>query len=151
VARLLIGLLLCVGCPGQVQVKGVLADQEGTVVLLDSGGESWRLVLSDDSKALSALAGCGVEVEGVRSGKRLVVADWHVYAAPDGSAPFVGLLRQYGSNLVVDDRNSGTQIVLEYDSAQDLAPHAGSTVMVMGYIVGPHVVRVVAWRVLLER
>jgi hypothetical protein len=149
VARFLILAFLASGCVVHVQARGVLESQGEDLLLLDAEGGRLRLV-GEGAVPLSALAGCGVELEGVRRGKALRVTDWKVTVAPDGSIPFVGPLRHHGSNLVLADQNSGGQVVLEAGSAQDLRPFAGGTVLVIGYTVGPQLVRVVAWTVLVE-
>lgn len=118
--------------------------------LVDIDGKQWELILSGDARALKSLGGCGVELEGLRVGKRLSVVDWRVTAAPDGSAPFVGPLIRHGSNLVIEDRTTNGLIVLEAKSSDQMDASVGDLVMVMGFVVGPQVIRVVAWRVLLE-
>lgn len=120
------------------------------VEFVDSTGSEWELGLSGDARALKALAGCGVELQGRRTGRRLSVKEWKVTAAPDGSEPFIGPLIRHGSNLVLEDRNSKGLIVLEPKSAADMSDAVGDMVMVMGFVVGPQVVRVVAWQVVLE-
>jgi len=117
---------------------------------VDADGGHWDLVLTGDARALEVLGGCGVELEGLKVGKRLTVVDWRVTAAPDGSAPFIGPLRRHGSNLVLEDRTTNGLLVLEAKSSAEMATAVGDMVMVMGFVVGPHVVRVVAWSVLLE-
>ena len=148
-ARLLIFALLSSGCVVHVQTRGVLEGQGEELLLLDNEGGRLRLV-GEGAAPLSTLAGCGVEVDGVRQGQSLRVTDWKVTVAPDGSTPFVGQLRHHGSNLVLADQNSGGLVVLEAQSAEDLWPLAGGTVLVIGYAVGPQLIRVVAWTVLVE-
>lgn len=148
-ARLLILALLAPGCLVHVQTRGVLESQGEELLLLEAGGGRLRLV-GEGAAPLSALSGCGVEVDGMRQGRSLRVTDWKVTVAPDGSTPFVGPLRHHGANLVIADQNSGGLVVLEAESAEDLWPLAGGTVLVIGYVVGPQLVRVVAWTVLVE-
>ena len=121
------------------------------VEFVDSSGSEWELGLSGEARALESLAGCGVELQGRRTGRRLSVRDWRVIAAPDGSEPFIGPLIRHGSNLVIEDRNTKGLIVLEPKSAADMADVVGDMVMVMGFVVGPQVIRVVAWQVVLEQ
>ena len=123
---------------------------ENAVGFVDTSGKEWELSLSGEAKALEALAGCGVELEGRRVGGRLSVQEWRVIAAPDGSEPFIGPLIRHGSNLIIQDRTTQGLIVLEHKSAAAMEAVVGDMVMVMGFVVGPQVVRVVAWQVLLE-
>ena len=123
---------------------------DGAVGFVDASGKEWELGLYGDAKALETLAGCGVELEGRKYRGRLSVQDWRVIAATDGSEPFIGPLIRHGSNLVIQDRTTNGLIVLEHKSSADMAEVVGDMVMVMGFVVGPQVVRVVAWQVLLE-
>ncbi len=124
---------------------------DGAVGFVDASGKQWDLGLTGDAKALESLAGCGVELEGRKAAGRLSVKDWRVTAAPDGSEPFIGPLIRRGSNLIIEDRTTKGLIVLEHRSSVEMAEVVGDMVMVMGFVVGPQVVRVVAWQVLLEQ
>ena len=81
-------------------------------------------------------------------GRRICVQDWSVVAASDGSAPFVGTLRWDGSRLLIDDRNSGATYVLE--GQDELRVYAGQSMLVIGFVTGPQVVKVMGWRLLEE-
>jgi hypothetical protein len=89
-----------------------------------------------------------VEVTGPRIGRRLVVRDWRVLDAGDGSSGYVGTLRVFGNRLLLDDRNSASTIVIDDALAPQLRPWAGHPVLVIGHITGPGTVVPVAWRLL---
>ena len=116
------------------------------LVLVESDGTRWKLEAGLEQPMLEQLEDCTLEVDGNRVGKRVIVRDWKVLAAADGSAPYLGVLRQHGNNLVLDDRNSGATFILE--KSEELRPHASKTVMVIGYVAAPHVVVVMGWKVL---
>jgi hypothetical protein len=116
------------------------------MAVTDLAGQRYKLLLGDEGQPLRYLQGCVVDVEGPRIGRRLLVSDWDVIIAGDGSAPFVGRLRRQGSNLIVHDRNSGSILIVESDPALGLAEWIDLPVMIVGYIVGPHRIQVVSFR-----
>lgn len=118
---------------------------QGAVTLLQPEGGTLRLVYDPATAPLHQLAGCVLEVEGPRLGRRVRVADWSVLDAGEGSAPFVGVLRRDGLRWMVDDRNSGSTVTLVPESMGRLTEQAGQIVLVVGFVVGPHAVSVVRW------
>lgn len=127
-----------------------VASKQG--VLRDDGrlqthkGASYRLVLTPEDQLVKQLTDLTLQVEGRQLGRRIAVTDWRVLAAQDGSAPYLGPLVQRGSNLVIEDRNSGATYVL--DGPDDLSSFAGHTVLVVGYVGAAHVITVMGYRVL---
>ncbi|HJN73143.1 MAG TPA: hypothetical protein QGF58_04320 [Myxococcota bacterium] len=126
-------------------LQGVVVPGE-RLVLIEADGTRWKLEAGPDQRVLEQLEDCTLEVDGNRVGRRVVVRDWSVLAAADGSAPYLGQLRVHGNNLVLDDRNSGSTIVLE--QADQLREHEGKQVLVIGYVAAPHVVVVMGWKIL---
>ncbi len=116
--------------------------------LLSPEGTSLRLVVDAAHAEVSYLDGCTVEITGPQVAHRIWVREWRVLASIDGSTPYIGPLRAHGSNLVLEDRDSGFDILLEEPSAAPLWEHAGEPVMVVGLVVAPQVVRVMGWRLL---
>ncbi len=145
---LLGALALNLGCAWRGPVSGVVQEAEVGMVLRGFDGESYPLILDHNAAPLAYLEGCTVRLEGSRMWGTLRVRDWQVTAAADGSAPFVGVLRNHGSNLVMDDRNTGSVLVMDGEDLESLRTHEGKLALVVGYVVGPHVVRVVDYRVL---
>lgn len=94
------------------------------------------------------LDGCVVEVDGPLVFGALHVTDWRVLDAGDGSGNYVGPLRAYGARLVIDDRNSGSVIILDDLTAAPLRPYVGFNVLVIGHVTGAGYVVPVAYRVL---
>lgn len=146
--------LLVAGCVSTH--RGLVAVEDGAVAELQQvrlctpEGRELALRSTEEMPVLRSLEGCTLEVSGPVMARSLVVRTWRVLDAGDGSAPYVGLLRQHGSNLVIDDRNSGMPLVLDPASAKRLAPHAGSMVMISGYVVGAQLLHVVTFRILVE-
>ena len=144
-------------------ISGCVATHRG-LVALDAGGDgvpvgprletleghSFALRSAEEMDLLRSLDGCTVEVEGPVMARSMLVQQWSVLDAGDGSVPYVGLLRQHGSNMVIDDRGSGMPLVLSDTSAERLRSYAGKVVMISGYVVGAQVLHVVNFRVLVE-
>lgn len=141
-------LALLTGCALSASRTG-LVRPEGDRVLLETY-EGRRVVLALDAEAepVRYLEGCVVVVEGPRLGRRVWVEDWYVQDAGDGSSGFVGLLRRHGSNLVIEDRNTGTTLRIDDLSAARLRGMEGHTVLLMGHVVGGGIVEVVGVRLL---
>jgi len=130
--------------------NGLVSTQGAGAHLTTPEGREFRLLLDEGALAVKALHGCVLQVEGPRFFRLLWVREWAVTDGGDGSIPYVGRLRQHGSNLVLDDRNSGMPLLLDAPSAEVLASHAGQLLMVVGYVVGMQELRVVEYRVLPE-
>lgn len=115
---------------------------------MEADGGALRLRLDPASAPLARLEDCTVEVQGPRVARQVLVRDWTVITAADGSAPFVGVLRVEGLQVMLDDRGSGAVLVLEESSGSALRAFDGQLVMVIGLVVAPHVVRVMGYEVL---
>ena len=140
----LLTALLTVACVAPV--RGVVQGGGRGTAVVDLEGQRYGLILGDAGQPLRYLDGCVVDVEGPLIGRRLIVKDWSVITAADGSAPFVGRLRRQGSNLVMEDRNSGSIVVLQADQELGLEQWIDLPVMVVGYVIGPHRIQVVGFR-----
>jgi hypothetical protein len=144
-----LGLSACVASHrGLIELGG-----EGAVPsvrLCTPDGRHFTLRSTEQMELLRSLEGCTVQIAGPRAGRTLLVQEWSVIEAGDGSAPYVGYLRNHGSNLVIDDRNSGMPLVLDEASARLLGVHAGRMVMISGYVVGAQLLHVVNFRVLID-
>ncbi|MEC7240578.1 MAG: hypothetical protein VXW32_05020 [Myxococcota bacterium] len=139
------------GCALQGEVAGVVRVSDGSEVHLDAmSGESYRLFLSAEAEWLRELDGASVWAQGPQLGDRFWVGEWRVVTGADGSAPYLGPLRLHGANLVLRDRNSGADYVFDEASFHKLKGSAGEVVLVSGFVVGPHTLHVVEWRVLGE-
>ncbi|MDP6934328.1 MAG: hypothetical protein QGG40_15485 [Myxococcota bacterium] len=139
---------LLFACALHVTQVGLLEQEGGAVRLVREASDDLALLLGPEGDPLRFLEGCQVEIDGTRIGRRLVVSDWRVTVAADGSAPFVGRLRLQGNNWVLDDRTTGRPLVLDAASMGSLVNHVGQPVLIVGYVVGAQTVRVVDWRVL---
>lgn len=140
-------LLALAGCAGRV--TGVVQiESGGGVKLVEAEGDSLRLRLDESSEPLRRLEDCTVELRGPRLAGQLVVRDWSIVAAADGSAPYWGRLHVEGLQVMLDDRGTGSVILMEDASGGALRAFDGQLVMVIGVIVAPHVVRVMGYEVL---
>lgn len=141
-------LALTLACALSAHRTGLVDVEDGAVSLVESTGRRWEVVATGDGAPLLFLDDCIVELTGPRLGGRQIVRTWTVRDAGDGTQPFVGRLRRYGVQWMIDDRTTGMPIVLEDTSVRDLAAKTGKLVMVQGYVVGAQQVHVVSWRAL---
>ena len=111
------------------------------------GGQT-VIAAKGDAAPVRFLDGCIVELDGQMLFKVLHVRDWRVLDAGDGSGGFVGTLRAYGARLILDDRNSGSPVILDDLTAAPLRPYVGLPLLVMGHVTGAGYVVPVAFRVL---
>lgn len=151
----MIGLLLAsiFGCAVRGAYVGLVdapesTDAAGPVLLREYEGGRWRLALGEDAAPLRWADGVRVEVRGARVGRRISVQDWRVLDAGDGSGGFVGVLRTYGSRIVIDDRNTGATLLVDDLSAVRLRALAGHPVLLLGHVTGGNIVTVRAYRAL---
>jgi hypothetical protein len=141
-------MLLAAGCAAHV--LGVVEQKPTGLTLTTPVGKEIRVVLLDEARPLRFLDGHLVEVWGVRVGKTVKVNDWKVQEGLHGLSVWVGPLEERGVQLGMHDRNSGAYYLFDEEAARDLARYAGKMVLVEGYVVGAHEVRVVYYRVLAE-
>ena len=142
--------LLVAGCAGQQMRTGLVLEEQEKILLVGSEGSIDRLNLTGESVALARALGCRVEVKGRPSLGRLVVADWKIVDSGYGSEPFVGRLHTTGSAWRIQDRNSGTWVELVPESMGKLKGFEGAMVLVGGFVLGPNLVKVVSFRILME-
>jgi hypothetical protein len=148
--------MLLAGCAAKSPRVGLVrADGPGHTVLIESTGRTHRLVGGHDASLLHALHGYGLEVQGPKLGQRIFVREWRVTDGGDGSQPFVGRLHRHGSHWMVDDRHTQAQFILDPTSLEagaglGLMAHEGATVLVVGFITGPHRIHVVHWAALIS-
>lgn len=139
-------ILLLLGCA--VTRVGLVEPADDRVWLRGLGGEVASLRLEGDAEPVRWLHGCIVEVRGPRLGRTVVVRDWRVLDAGDGSGNFVGVLRAWGGRLLIEDRNLGAVLVVDDALAGELRPWVDQPVLLFGYLSGPSTVTPVAWRLL---
>ena len=124
---------------------------DSRILLVDDQGSKVRLQLVGEARAVENLLGCRVTIQGTRVGTQFRVSKWSVKDAGYGSEPHVGLLERLGGAWRMQDRNSGALIELLAESLGGLANHEGDLVLVDGVVVGPHLVQVVSYRILMEQ
>ena len=121
------------------------------VLLVDDQGAKVRLQLVGEARAIENLLGCRVTIEGTRMGAQFRVAKWTVKDAGYGSEPHVGRLERVGGAWRMQDRNTGSLIELLAESLGGLAQHEGDLVLIDGIVIGPHLVQVISYRILMEQ
>lgn len=109
-------------------------------------GKQWRLSVQEE--AFAALQDCTVQVAGPSLGRRLWVRDWRVVDSAFGPGIFVGVIKEWGAGLAIEDRNTGSTLAIVAEGARVLLPYLGEVVLLAGPIVGNREVQVVAFRVL---
>ena len=139
---------LLVGCSLRADVTGMVREGNDVVVIDTLEGGSVELVLRGDGVLIEELEGHSVHVRGPKIGSKIHVRDWSIVTGADGSTPYWGALRWHGANLVLDDRNSGAQFVFDEGSFDRVREGAGRVVLIQGFVVGPHVLHVMDWRIL---
>ena len=143
-------LLFVFACAFHVERSGLVQPEAGAVWLAGYQGGRVALLLDADSAPIRYLNGCVVEVSGVRTPAGIVVEDWHVEDAGDGSGGFGGTLQAYGARLLLDDRNTRSTLVIDDAAVPQLRAYAGRSVLIVGTVVGSGQVQVMAWRLLEE-
>lgn len=140
------GAILFLACALSAHRTGLIAAGEDEVVLTEAAGRAVRIRARGSAAPLAHLDGCVVEVRGPRLGARLYPRRWTVLDAGDGWPPFVGILRRYGGNWVIDDRMTGRVVVLSPLSVPQISEAEGHLVLISGVVDGPEQVRVMRWR-----
>ncbi len=139
-------LLLMLACAMNTYRSGLLDVDGERLTLIEPTGRMLTLYPGSDDPELVYLSGCGVEIQGTQIGRRLTVRRWRVTDAGDGSQPFIGTLRRYGGQWVIDDWSTGTTLTINPDTLSGLESHDGQTVLIVGFVAGAHEVSVISWR-----
>lgn len=143
-------LSLWLGCALRSTQVGLIEPVGAATFVVSYAGKRIPVVLNAESAPLRRLDGCVVEVTGVRTPAGLIVDDWYVRDAGDGSGGFVGTLVAYGGRIAIQDRNTDTLVFLDDISALQLRAFVGRPALLVGSIVGTNIVSVGAWRLLDE-
>ena len=131
-------LSIFTGCSLSTTHKGLITNAKMvTIVDID---ERKRRVFSDEAKTLHQLDGCIIEIDGPRFGPFMIEQKWRVLDAGDGSFPFLGKIEQRGIQYFIHDHN--TQSMFKLDGEQDFSPFADKKVLIVGFIIGSHDIRV---------
>ena len=150
-ARALGGIAIAFAVAGcAVHLNGFvrpLAEGSGTSLTTMEGVE-YRLALGPDSQPLAFLDGHMVGIDGKKAGGRVHVTDWEVLEGLHGLQVWVGPVDILGIQVGLTDRATGSYFVLDEASWDVLAPFAGDTVLVEGWVEGAHRLKVVYYRVL---
>ena len=128
------------GCSLSSTHKGLVTSSSAIVTVVDVHEKS-RRILSDETAILQQLDGCIVEVEGLRLGKWMIEQNWRILDAGDGSFPFLGKIEQRGIQYFIHDHN--TQSMFRLDGEFDFSSVVDKNVLVVGFVIGSHDVRVI--------
>ena len=130
---------LASGCSLSSSHKGLVTSSSAIVTIVDVHEKS-RRIISDETAILQQLDGCIVEVEGMRFGKWMIEQNWRILDAGDGSFPFLGKIEQRGIQYFIHDHN--TQSMFRLDGDFDFSTVVDKNVLVVGFVIGSHDVRV---------
>ena len=89
-----------------------------------------------------------LQVQGPSLGRWIWVKDWTLLADRSGWTPFVGPLRVEGVQVFLEDRATGSVLILEGPAAQILRSGDGELALVTGYVSGAHRIQVLEARIL---
>ena len=131
-----------------VRLQGLVHESRPGAQLEVPDGTRYRLVTVGDAAPLAQLGGHLVHVDGRRIFRTIRVEDWQVPEGVHGMTAWVGELRTLGVQLGIQDRNSGGFYLLDAEAEARLSDDAGKVVLVEGYVVGPHQVKVMYAKVL---
>jgi hypothetical protein len=143
--------LFALGCGAHTARTGLVLGDDDGVYIVDIEGRSTKLRLLGEARAVEQLLGCRLTLNGRAGLGPLLVNDWKVLDSGYGVIPFVGQLEHTGSAWRMRDMNSGALVEFWGESLGDLAHHAGDLVLVDGFTMGPHLVKVVSYRILIDR
>ena len=144
---LLSGVLLAFVAGCAVHTQGLVKLDGDRVRLVEPTGRTRTLVLEGDAQPLAYLEDHIITVDGKAGPAGLKVADWSVGNGLHGLTTFVGRLERRGG-LGLEDRNSGVWVRLHPDHDAQFSPWVGQTVLLEGYVAGPHQVKVQFHRIL---
>ena len=139
-------ILIFLACSLRSVVTGVVHPMENQLQLETMSGKQWRLSAAEE--AFAALQDCTVQVAGPTLGRQLWVRDWRVVDSAFGPGIFVGVIKEWGAGLAIEDRNTHSTLAIVPEGARVLLPYLGEVVLLAGPIVGNRELRVVAFRVL---
>ena len=137
------------GCSLHHNAKGLIFQENNRLGLGSSEGVEYLLHTGEDELYLKQLSGCGAKVEGVRLGRHIWVQKWHITDAGDGSEPFIGTIVRQGMKFILQDINTGTKI--ELFTEEDLSVYEGDPILVSGIVIGPHQVKVMTIKPLINK
>ena len=135
-------------CGAHKPRSGLVLEEQGQTLLVETSGKRWGLELEGDAKALERALGCTAEVQGRTVGRTINVREWTINDSGFGSPPHVGYLKRHGGNWIMDDRYTGTIIQFEVESLGKLKNFDGALVLIDGVVVGPQLIRVASFRIL---
>jgi len=137
---------LLLGC--STHVRGLVEPTPAGARLTTVEGRVYKLILSGGSLPIHHLDGHLVDAWGPRVFNAIRVGRWTVGEGLHGLPTWVGELVPMGQQLGIEDLNSGVFYLLDDDAAATLQAYAGQVALVEGYVVGPHRVEVLYYRIL---
>ena len=135
-------LFFLIGCAIK-SYHGLLMLEDEAPHIVDIEGRNYELHLGEDAPFFNRLEGVVLKVEGPRIFRHVIVRDWTVVDAGDGSAPYIGVLYRQGVQWMMNDIQSGAQLVIDGDFD---SWNVDDVVLIVGYVAGSHRIRVVSYR-----
>jgi len=129
---------------GMVQVDAA----SSSLVLSVAGVDLPILARADVMDQLDRLPEAFIAVTGSRSKEGVQVRSFEILEAPDGLAPLVGVIIVDQSGVMLQDEVSGNRLALRGAALADLKKMFRARVWVTGSVVGPQVLLVAHWGLL---
>ena len=143
-------LLVFIATAWSAHRTGLIEVRDGAVTLREPTGQVSTVAPRGEGQVMARLGGCIVEVSGLHLGRRQWVRKLSVVDAGDGTPAYMGVLRRYGGNWLIDDVNSAATLKVQPPTSLDLAPYDGQRVLLSGVVVGAQTLRVISLRALEE-
>ncbi len=150
-------LLLCALIAGCAAGRGtrtfgvVVVDDLGGDLMLDMRGTRVPL---DGAPAvvreLLRLDGARVAISGPAGPRGVVARRYELLEAPDGMPPYLGSLLVDQSGVMLADETTGTRLALRGPELTLLKRHHGARLWITGSLVGPQILLVAHWGVLVD-
>jgi hypothetical protein len=119
-----------------------------SLVLVVPGG---RLAISARAALLAQLErlpGAFIAASALRTETSIEIRDFEILEAPDGLAPLIGDIIVDQIGVMLEDEVTGSRIVLRGEALADLRKKHRARVWVTGSVVGPQVLLVAHWGLL---
>lgn len=131
-------LLILGGCA--VHGHGVVVAADPPMMRL-SEGQEYTLRVDEGVRELTQITDVVVEYWGRKRGRVLTVDDYKVGEGPHGMPTWIGTLTASGARLGLQDRNSGLFYVISEEDVDQIEDLVGETLLIEGYVDGPHEIR----------
>jgi len=138
------------GWAGSRVTRGLVEiDAARSVLVLVVAGDRLDIRAGSELMArLDRLPGAFIAATGQRAETTIDVRDFEMLEAPDGLAPLIGDIIVDQSGVMLEDEVTGRRIVLRGEALLDLRKKHRARVWVTGAVVGPQVLLIAHWGLL---